>query len=90
MAPFGTSISIQVLSQIEKAEEFLSKLGFSQYRVRHHDTIARIEVMPEEFPRVMELRGVIEKHLKECGYQYVALDLGVFRSGSLNEVLKKP
>jgi uncharacterized protein len=87
--PYGTPISIRVLSQIEKAENLLGVLGFHQYRVRHHDTIARIEVMPEEFPKVIELNRIIEERFKEYGYQYVALDLGGFRSGSLNDVLKK-
>ena len=87
--PFGIPVSVKILAQIERAEEFLAELGFRQHRVRHHDTVARIEVMPEEFSRVVELREIIERHMKQCGYTYVALDLGGFRSGSLNDVLKK-
>lgn len=86
--PYGSHISKEVLSQIEKAEDLLVKLGFSQCRVRHHDAIARIEVPPEDFSRVIELRKLIEERLKEWGYRYVTLDLGGFRSGSLNDVLK--
>jgi uncharacterized protein len=86
--PYGLSISIPVLQQIEAAEQVLKKLGLRQVRVRHHDTIARIEVAPEEFPLVLEHREAIERELRALGYRYVTLDLKGFRSGSLNEGLK--
>jgi uncharacterized protein len=85
--PYGFAISIPVLSQIEQAEKLLKQLGFSQLRVRHHDTVARIEVPPEEFPRVLAHRVAIEAALTALGYRYVTLDLKGFRSGSLNEGL---
>jgi uncharacterized protein len=86
--PYGISISIPVLQQIEAAEQVLKKLGLRQVRVRHHDTVARIEVAPEEFPLVLEHREAIERDLRALGYRYVTLDLKGFRSGSLNEGLK--
>jgi uncharacterized protein len=87
--PYGFSISVPVLSQIERAEQLLKSLGFTQLRVRHHDQIARIEVLPDDFSRVLEQRETIERGLSELGYRYVTLDLKGFRSGSLNEGLKK-
>jgi len=86
--PYGISISIPVLQQIEAAEQVLKKLGLRQVRVRHHDTVARIEVELEEFPLVLEHREAIERELRALGYRYVTLDLKGFRSGSLNEGLK--
>lgn len=87
--PYGFSISRPVLSQIEQAEAFLRSLGFTQLRVRHHETIARIEVPPGDFPRVLEHREAIEAALREAGYRYVTLDLRGFRSGSLNEGVRR-
>jgi uncharacterized protein len=87
--PYGFSISLPVLSQIEQAEKLLKELGFTQLRVRHHDSVARIEVPPAEFPRVLEHRAAIEQGLTALGYRYVTLDLKGFRSGSLNEGLGK-
>ena len=74
-----------MLEQIEKAEKALKKLGFGQLRVRHHDDVARIEVPPEEFPRVLEQREQIDRALRAAGYRFVTLDLRGFRSGSLND-----
>ena len=87
--PYGLSISLPVLSQIEKAERVLKRLGFPQLRVRHHDDVARIEVPPEDFPRVVEHREALLDELQALGYRYVTLDLQGFRSGSLNEGLKQ-
>jgi uncharacterized protein len=86
--PYGTRITGERLSRVERAEELLRRqLGFRQVRVRHHDTVARIEVQPQDFARVSEepTRGIILSELKQLGYTYVALDLEGFRSGSLNE-----
>jgi uncharacterized protein len=87
--PYGSPISRAVLAQIEGAEEVLKGLGFAQLRVRHHDQIARIEVPASDFPRVLEHREAIERGLAALGYRYVTLDLKGFRSGSLNEGLKR-
>jgi uncharacterized protein len=83
--PYGTTITLQTLSQVERAEALLHSLGLRQLRVRHHESIARIEVEPEDFPRLLEQRQQIVNGLKALGYTYVTLDLGGFRSGSMNE-----
>ena len=85
--PYGTAVSRALLNQIERAEIILQRLGFTQCRVRHHDTIARIEILPEEFEIALRHHQQIQERFKACGYQYVTLDLGGFRSGSLNEPL---
>lgn len=86
--PYGNAITIPVLKQIEEAERALRALGFSQLRVRHHENVARIEVPPEDFERVLAQREAIDAALRTLGYRYVTLDLRGFRSGSLNEGLK--
>ena len=85
--PYGTLITIQTLSQVEQAEAALKRLGFKQLRVRHHDNIARIEIEPDEFARILNYRDEITRSLKNLGYAYITLDLEGFRSGSMNEVL---
>ena len=87
--PYGTPVSAEVLTRIAKAEEFLRGLGIKQIRVRHHDTIARIEVEPEDFLSLIdqEVRKRLTEYFRSIGYSYVTLDLDGFRSGSLNEVL---
>lgn len=85
--PYGTAISKPLLAKIERAEEILSEYGFSQFRVRHHGDLARIEVPKEELSLALEHNQVIEQRIKACGYLYVTLDLGGFRSGSLNDTL---
>ncbi len=88
---YGLEITEQRLKQIEEAEEFLRDLGLVEFRVRHHDTIARIEVHPEYIDRVTAkpTRSQIIDKLKSLGFKYITLDLQGFRSGSLNEVLSK-
>jgi len=79
------------LNQIEQAEDFLRSLGFVEFRVRHHDTVARIEVHPNDFTKLTsdETREKVLEKLKSLGFQYVTLDLQGFRSGSLNESLSE-
>jgi pyridinium-3,5-biscarboxylic acid mononucleotide sulfurtransferase len=86
--PYGTTITLKALSQVEQAETFLRGIGFRQLRVRHHNTIARIEVEPVDFPRLLEHREHIVNSFKALGYTYVSLDLAGFRSGSMNEIIK--
>ena len=83
--PYGTHIDEAKLAQVERAEEALAGFGFTQFRVRHHEDVARLELLPEEFALAIEKRGEIETAIKGCGYRFVALDLSGFRSGSLNE-----
>ena len=85
--PYGTPITTDLLQQLERAETALSKLGFGQFRVRHHGDIARLEIMPEDFAKAIELKDIIQASVQECGYHFVVLDLAGFRSGSLNEQL---
>ena len=87
--PYGSPVTVEALERIAKAEEFLHDLGIRQLRVRHHDTIARIEVEPADFLTLTEeaTRAKVTDYFRSIGYSYVTLDLEGFRSGSLNEVL---
>lgn len=87
--PYGTVITQKAIDQLDLAEDFLLKLGFYQVRVRHHDTIARIEVMPNEFVKVIEHQEEIYEAFKSFGFQYVTLDLQGYRTGSMNETLQE-
>ena len=85
--PYGSHITEARLAQVEAAEEALTELGFSQLRVRHHEDVARLELPADELPRALAQREEVERRVKAVGYRYVALDLGGFRSGSLNDAL---
>ncbi len=87
---YGERITAEKLRQIDAAEAFVKGLGFRQFRVRHHDRLARLEVPPEELPRLWEegRREAIVARFRELGYLYVTVDLQGFRSGSANELLK--
>ena len=85
--PYGTTINLEMLAQVEQAERSLRQMGFRQLRVRHYDQMARIEIETQEFPLVLARREEILSALKAAGYLYVTLDLAGFRSGSLNEAL---
>jgi len=87
--PYGTKIDKGSLERVGKAEDLLRKLGFGQVRVRHHGAVARLEVDPREFARLMKpsVREKVSRGLKKLGYAYVALDLDGYRTGSLNETL---
>lgn len=86
--PYGTSVTPQLLSQIERAEAALFDLGFRELRVRHHGDVARLEVPEADLPRALQQREHLTVALRAVGYVYVTLDLGGLRSGSMNEVLK--
>jgi uncharacterized protein len=83
--PYGTKIAVKALSQIEAAEEYLFSEGFSQVRVRHHGSMARIEVMADEMPQLLQRSTSVVQRLKDLGYRYVTLDLQGYRTGSMNE-----
>lgn len=85
--PYGARIDAARLAQVERAEECLAKLGFVQFRVRHHEDVARLEIAAEELERALALRKTLQAEVRACGYRFVALDLGGFRSGALNEGL---
>jgi len=86
---YGLEITEQRLKQVEEAEDFLRTFGLVEFRVRHHDCLARIEVHPEDFGKISAEpnRSKIVRKLKSLGFKYVTVDLQGFRSGSLNELL---
>ena len=87
---YGEAITPEKLRRIDAAESFIRGLGFRQFRVRHHDRLARLELPPEEMGRLFEdgRHEAVVKRFRELGYLYVTLDLQGFRSGSANEILK--
>lgn len=89
--PYGQIVTIEKLTMVDKAESALRQMGFRQVRVRHHGDVARIEVAEEELPRALnaEVAKKMSAALKALGFKYVALDLEGYRTGSLNETLKK-
>lgn len=87
--PYGSHITEKRLKQVEAAEDVLSDIGFTQFRVRHHEEVARIELMHVEMPLAYEHSNEIDTRIKECGYRFVTIDLSGFRSGSLNEGIIK-
>ncbi|HTF57811.1 MAG TPA: ATP-dependent sacrificial sulfur transferase LarE [Planctomycetota bacterium] len=90
--PYGQEVTAEKLATIERAEEVLRRVGLRQVRVRHHDTIARIETDEAGLRRLMEpeIRDHVARELRHLGYAYVTLDLQGYRTGSLNEVIFKP
>jgi len=88
--PYGQLVTLEKLSTIEQAEQFLRNHGFRVFRVRHHESIARIEVLLEDMPRLLAepLHSELVERFKTLGYTYVTLDLAGFRSGSMNETVK--
>tara|TARA_B110000438_G_C15737580_1_gene616997 strand:+ start:33 stop:887 length:855 start_codon:yes stop_codon:yes gene_type:complete len=89
--PYGTEITMNILNQISDAENYLSDLGFSNFRVRNHGSIARIELSEPDIIKLTEkeLRHKISSYIKKLGFQFVSLDLIEFKSGNLNSHLSK-
>jgi uncharacterized protein len=85
--PYGTPVSIEILSRVDRAEAALHRLGFRQVRVRHYGETARIEFEESDLARAVEGRGPIVEAVKRAGYRYVTIDLEGFRSGNLNDGL---
>jgi uncharacterized protein len=88
--PYRSEVTDEKLRMIEQAENALRDLGFRVCRVRHHETLARVEVGRDELPRAVEpeVSAAIVAALRAVGYQYVTLDLQGYRMGSLNEGLR--
>ena len=86
---YGTTVTIERLSKVDRGEEILREFGFREFRVRHHDTLVRLEISPAELDRVLrkEVLDQLAARFRELGFKYVTLDLEGFRSGSMNEVL---
>lgn len=87
--PYGTSVTVAVLSRVERAESALHGLGFTDLRVRHYDDTARIEVPIDDLSAVLDAREAVVAAVRACGYSYVTVDLEGFRSGNLNESIAR-
>lgn len=87
--PYGSEVSPEKLGQVEKAELVLKTFGFTQHRVRHHDTIARLELPPAQFEKALTMHQEIVTALQPLGFLYITLDLQGYQSGSLNRTLAK-
>src|SRR5947209_6261677 len=89
--PYGTEVTHERLSLVERGEAALRALGFHQFRVRLHDQLARVEIAQEELPRALapEMAAAIARELKSAGFPYVTLDLEGYRQGSLNDPLRR-
>jgi pyridinium-3,5-biscarboxylic acid mononucleotide sulfurtransferase len=84
---YGDPITVVKLRQVAAAESAVRSLGFSGFRVRHHDEIARLEIPRDQFPRAVECADELVDALRDAGYRHAVLDLAGYRSGSSNEVL---
>ncbi len=86
---YGTPVTIERLSTVDRGEEIMRELGFREFRVRHHDQLVRIEVAPTELDRAL-LREIVDEmanRFRALGFRYVTLDLHGYRTGAMNEVI---
>lgn len=87
---YGVPVTIERLSKVERAEAFIRRLGFREFRVRIHDELARLEIAPDELEKALN-KNITEKiaaEFQRLGFKYVTLDLQGYRSGAMNEVLE--
>lgn len=82
---YGEEITEKKLGMVDRGEQFLLDLGFHQLRVRIHGQLARIEILPEEFEKLLQHRTEIVSKLKAYGFTYITMDLQGYRTGSMNE-----
>lgn len=87
--PYGAKLDLNVMRNLEKAEQLIKSLGIETVRIRCYDTLARIEVPPQDFQKVMDNRSEIISGLKNLGLCYITLDIEGFRSGSMDAGLNK-
>ena len=85
--PYGTPVTVENLSKVEQAEDYLRALGLKEVRARHHDRLCRIEVGEDELDFAFGHRKEIVAAVKKIGYLWVSLDMSGLRSGSLNDGL---
>ena len=87
---YGTPVTIERLSTVERGEEIMRRLGFREFRVRHHDELVRLEIAPAELDLALrrEVVDTLAQKFRALGFKYVTLDLHGFRSGAMNETLK--
>ncbi len=86
---YGTTVTIERLSKVDRGEEILREFGFREFRVRHHDQLVRLEIATAEMDHILrkEVFQELAARFRELGFKYVTLDLEGFRSGSMNEIL---
>lgn len=89
--PYREKITVKALKQVAEAEKFLKSIGFAEFRVRHHGDVARLELKGNDFKKLLSsgVRKAVTEKLKSLGYRFISLDLEGFRSGRMNEGLKK-
>ena len=87
--PYGSTVTVEKLRMIDQGEEALRALGFRQFRVRHHGNVARIEIARDEMPKALNVETFsrISREFRRIGFQFAAVDVDGYRTGSLNEVL---
>ena len=87
--PYGSPVTTGKLRMIDRGEEIMRAMGFSQMRVRHHGEIARIEIAQEELPKALSIQmfDQLSREFKKLGFRFVAIDVDGYRTGALNEVL---
>lgn len=87
---YRTPVTIERLATVDQGEEILRQMGFREFRVRHHESLVRLEIAPQEMDRALRKEVVEElaKRFRELGFQYVTLDLHGYRTGALNEALR--
>jgi uncharacterized protein len=88
---YGTPVTIERLSTIDRGEELMRSMGFREFRVRHHDNLVRLEIAPAELDRALkrEIIDELARRFRALGFRYVTLDLHGYRTGAMNEVLEK-
>jgi uncharacterized protein len=86
---YGTPVTIERLSEVDRGEEILRAMGFREFRVRHHDSLVRLEIAPGELAQALkpEVFSNLANRFRELGFKYVTLDMHGYRSGAMNEVL---
>lgn len=86
---YGIPVTIERLSAVDRGEDILREMGFREFRVRHHDSLVRLEIAPGEMVRALRVEVIndLARRFRELGFKYVTLDLHGFRSGSMNEAL---
>ncbi len=87
--PYGEKITKEKLERVGNAEFEIRKLGFSQFRIRSHDNLARLEFIPSEMDKAWSIKSQLTEIIKKSGFSYITLDLTGYRTGSMNEVLNE-
>jgi uncharacterized protein len=88
---YGTPVTIERLRTVDRGEEILRELGFREFRVRHHGELVRLEIAPAELERALarEVVDELARRFRALGFRYVTLDLHGYRTGAMNEILKR-